>query len=242
MWGAMKQQKLYLTISLLLSSSLFGCASFPQADQQLVYLPKYVANSYLTQDRIKPLAPLANDLSESVTIESTMQLTKNQQHLLALSDQMVHSLRLTESDQYNELESSLGFAVFRVHNLHLLLASGSFGEGVLFNNRDRQIRFLNIYKLNSGLGLGYQNLYVMVKITNNSKLDALMNQDETNFDTRIMFMLGFWGKQYSLAPGYSIVKTYHSGFDLGWQFGPTFFTKPQPSESVVTATDNLDDR
>lgn len=163
-------------------------------------------------------------MSESLDLRNTFYLSDNQYNLLKMSSNISRDIRLNDQELFSELESAPGVIIYQVSNIHLILGAGAIGEGVVFDNVDKQIKFLNIHRIASGLGIGFQNLYVVVKINDKNKLQDIVKNNNVRFDARFMFMFGVWGKQFSIMPGLNIVYMKNDGFDLGWQWGPAFYS------------------
>lgn len=236
-------------ISVVLSALLMGCTTLSTQAKSFTYLPKYMQNYNL--QRVAENSALRNCSNESGSLlsyfnseskntestaqmkfgKSTLYLTTDQLELLHTSNAIADKLFHNESELYFDLESAPAIVVYKVSNVHFILGGVSLGEGVLFDNQNKKIHFLNIHRFNYGLGLGYQDLYVVLKINSMDKLKSLLEDNNIHLDARFMFMLGFWGKQFSLTPGINLVYMDSDGFDLGWQSGVAVYSSQKSGES-----------
>lgn len=236
-------------IFVVLSVLLIGCSTLSTQHKSFTYLPKYMQNYNL--QRVAENSELRNSSEESGTLLSylnaeskntesitqmtfgkpTLYLTTEQLELLQTSNTIADKLFHNESEVYFDLESAPALIVYKVSNVHFIVGGVSLGEGVLFDNQNKKIHFLNIHRFNYGLGLGYQDLYVVLKINSMDKLKSLLEDKSIHLDARFMFMLGFWGKQFSLTPGINLVYMDSEGFDLGWQSGVAVYSSQKSGES-----------
>ena len=127
-----------------------------------------------------------------------------------------------------KFESSTAFGVFEVKNFNALLYVAAYGRGVIFDNKNRHVIYMNTVRSGTGPGIGYESMYIVFVFKNELALSQFVGAKGGGADVGASATLGVFGEQISLNPEISVYQLYKNGFDLQANWGGTIYF-PAPS-------------
>jgi hypothetical protein len=127
-----------------------------------------------------------------------------------------------------KFESAVAFGVFEIKNFNVLLYVAAYGKGVIFDNKNKQVIYMDTVRSGTGPGLGYESLYLVFVFKNEMALSQFIGAKGGGGDIGASATLGVLGEQISFNPEIAVYQLYKNGFDLQANWGGTVYF-PAPS-------------
>lgn len=122
-----------------------------------------------------------------------------------------------------KFESAVAFGVFEITNFNVLLYVGAYGKGVIFDNKQQKVLYMDTVRAGTGPGLGYESMYIVFVFKNEFALEQFIGAKGGGGDIGASATLGMVGAQISFNPEIDVYQYYRNGFDLQANWGGTIY-------------------
>lgn len=122
-----------------------------------------------------------------------------------------------------KFESAVAFGVFDVTNFNILLYVGAYGKGVIFDNKQRKVLYMDTVRAGTGPGLGYEDMYIVFVFKSEFALEQFIGAEGGGADIGASATLGVVGGQISFNPQIDVYQLHRNGFDLQANWGGTIY-------------------
>lgn len=122
-----------------------------------------------------------------------------------------------------KFESAVAFGIFELQNFNALLYVAGYGKGVIFDNSNKNVIYVNTYRSGTGPGIGYESMYIIFVFKSQIALNQFIGAGGSGGDIGASATLGVVGQQISFNPSISVYQLYRNGFDVQANWGGTVY-------------------
>lgn len=155
-------------------------------------------------------------------------IVKTRLEYLELAKISLETMYSNDATLRPKFESAVAFGVFEIKNFNALLYVAAYGKGVIFDNKNKQVIYMDTVRSGTGPGLGYESLYLVFVFKNEMALSQFIGAKGGGGDIGASATLGVLGEQISFNPEIAVYQLYKNGFDLQANWGGTVYF-PAPS-------------
>ena len=150
--------------------------------------------------------------------------------ILGMRDRTLAQLYETNPEAKAEVESAVGYAVFDVTGINVILVVGVKGKGVAVENGSNKVTYTNMVRAGTGPGIGYKDYRIVLVFKNKSVFDRFITLGmDAGASADATMKLGGQGKEAAYASSFNpYVKVYQitdKGLLLQANWGGTKFLK-----------------
>ncbi len=168
------------------------------------------------------------DAHKAVVAQLNPNVIKSRGEYLDVAKVSLETMYSNDPTLRQKFESAVAFGVFEVKNFNVLLYVAAYGKGVIFDNKNRQVIYMDTLRSGTGPGIGYESMYIVFVFKNELALSQFIGAKGGGVDIGASATLGVFGEQISLNPEISVYQLYKNGFDLQANWGGTVYF-PAPS-------------
>lgn len=157
------------------------------------------------------------------TMKSSPEVRKERQQSFNRASRALAKFLAKNPSVVASIESGAGYGVFEVSNLNLLLYAGGWGGGMVFDNVEHKVIYVDIFRAGTGLGLGYVDDYVLVVFHKHSAITQYFGAGGAGGDVGASTTVGIWSHAFSFNPTISTYHLYNFGADIQGNWGGTLY-------------------
>ncbi len=149
-------------------------------------------------------------------------LLKNRQQSFNSAHKIL-SIFLTQNPELqSSIESAAGYGLFETTSFNLLLYAGGWGDGMVFDNVDKNVIYVDTARAGTGLGLGYITEYTLIIFHKHYAIEQYFGA-EVGGDVGASGTIGIWSRSVSFNPAISTYRIYHYGANIQANWGATVY-------------------
>lgn len=170
------------------------------------------------RDPIKSAIIIQNN--ESVT----PLMLQHRQASLDMADDIL-TLFLAKNPSYQaKFESAVGYAVFDISSFSILLYTGGYGYGVIFDKQTNQAIYTDYFRAGTGLGLGFIDQYVIYVFHSHAAISQFIGIGG-GLDIGASGTFAAWSKYFSFNPWIDTYQIYKNGANFQGNWGGSVYWK-----------------
>lgn len=163
------------------------------------------------------------DAHKLVAAQLNPEVVKSRGEYLDVAKVSLETMYSNDPTLRPKFESAVAFGVFEVKNFNVLLYVAAYGKGVIFDNKNRQVIYMDTLRSGTGPGIGYESMYIVFVFKNELALSQFIGAKGGGGDIGASATLGVFGEQISLNPEISVYQLYKNGFDIQANWGGTVY-------------------
>lgn len=143
---------------------------------------------------------------------------------LALKDEALEKLYKLQPEARKVIESALGYAVFDVTSVYIIMFVGQKGTGVLVDNSSKKVTYMSSSRVGTGPGAGKQRVFQILVFKVKGAMDQFVLAGGLGGDVGASTSTGTGGMVCSFNPEIDIYQIPESGFALQARWGGTVYS------------------
>ena len=160
---------------------------------------------------------------KNISKTTPAEIIKERAEYLNVAQKSLEAMYKKNPELQAKFESAVAFGVFEITNFNVLLYVGAYGKGVIFDNKQHKVLYMNTVRAGTGPGLGYESMYIVFVFKNEMALKQFIGAKGGGGDIGASATLGIIGEQISFNPEIGVYQFYRNGFDLQANWGGTLY-------------------
>lgn len=148
---------------------------------------------------------------------------KRQDALLKYAEESLQKLYAINPDAQKKVEAAVGYAVFDLSAVNVVLVVGQRGKGVVISNKTRKPTYMLATRAGTGPGLGYREIRQVFVFKNQTAMDQFMLGDAVGGDVSAAVSMGKESSQLSFNPYIDVYQITEKGLAVEAQWGGTVY-------------------
>ena len=154
---------------------------------------------------------------------TSAEIIKERAKYLKVAQKSLEEIYIKNPALKAKFESAVAFGFFEITNFNVLLYVGAYGKGVIFDNKQHKVLYMDTLRAGTGPGLGYESMYMVFVFKNEMALQQFIGAKGGGVDIGASATLGIIGAQISFNPEIGVYQFYRNGFDLQANWGGTLY-------------------
>ena len=148
---------------------------------------------------------------------------KQQDAILKFADESLQKLYATKPETRKKVEEAVGYAVFDLSAVNIILFVGQRGKGVLIGNKTRKPTYMLTTRAGTGPGLGYREIRQIILFKSQAAMDQFMVGGSLGGDVSAAVAVGKESGQISVNPYIDVFQITDKGLAVEAQWGGTVY-------------------
>lgn len=149
-------------------------------------------------------------------------LMRNRQQSFNTAYKIISAFLMEDPSLKLQLESAAGYGVFETTAFNVFLYAGGWGQGMVFDNVEKNVIYADTARVGTGLGIGYITEYTLVVFHSHFAIEQYFGA-KVGGDVGASATVGIWSKALSFNPQISTYKLYQTGANIQGNWGATAY-------------------
>jgi len=168
--------------------------------------------------------PAGEQKSEEVEKKLTPEeKQKRQDAILKFADESLQKLYAMKPETRKKVEEAVGYAVFDLSAVNIILFVGQRGKGVLIGNKTQKPTYMLTARAGTGPGLGYREIRQIILFKSQAAMDQFMVGGSLGGDVSAAVSVGKESGQISVNPYIDVYQITDKGLAVEAQWGGTVY-------------------
>jgi lipid-binding SYLF domain-containing protein len=148
---------------------------------------------------------------------------QRQDALLKYSEESLQKLYAIKPETRKIIENAVGYAVFDLSAVNIVMVVGQRGKGVLFDNKTKKPTYMLATRAGTGPGLGYREIRQVFVFKSKEAMDQFKLGDAVGGDVSAAVSVGKESGQLSFNPYIDVYQITEKGLAVEAQWGGTVY-------------------
>ena len=149
------------------------------------------------------------------------QIQKERDTLLGMAKAGLDQLYAQDPKARAAVEGAVGYGVFDMSSVNVVLVVGARGKGVIVDNASRRPTYMRAARAGTGPGVGYQDLYQIFVFKSREAMEQFKLGGKAGADVGASVTAGTDAQQISFNPYITVYQVSQSGFAVQANWGGT---------------------
>lgn len=154
---------------------------------------------------------------------STEERKKRQEALLSYAEESLQKLYATKPEVKKQVEGAVGYGVFDLTAVNVVLLVGQRGKGVVISNKTGKPTYMLATRAGTGPGLGYREIRQIFVFKSQAAMDQFMLGNAAGGDVSAAVSVGKESGQLSFNPHIDVYQITDKGLAVEAQWGGTVY-------------------